>query len=377
MTRQPWLDAAFGLDRLAVLHRWNGYLALSLLVAHAVLQTLGYQLVDSLGTLSQLGDFITAYDGLLPAIAGLVLLVAVVAISITITRRRLKYETWYFVHLYTYLAIALAFAHEIAVGADFIANRAFTFYWLLLYAAVLGCLVWFRVALPLLRYQRHRFRVEHVVREGPRVFSIYIGGRDVWSLRTEAGQFMLWRFLDRERWWQSHPFSLSLPPGSRFLRLTVKGIGDFSRTIATVRPGTPVLVEGPFGSFTERSSVRPRVLLVAGGVGITPLRALAERLASLGRDVCLLYRCGREQELVFQSELDRLAEAPNVRVEYLLGERRRHDPLHPSVLHRLVPDAAVRDVFVCGPPGMTDTVLRSLDKLRVPREQVRTEAFRL
>jgi predicted ferric reductase len=381
MTRQPWLDAGFGLDRLAVLHRWNGYLALSLLVAHALFQTLGYQLVNGLGTLAQLADFVTAYDGVLPAIAGLLLLVAVVAVSITITRRRLKYETWYFVHLYTYLGIALAFAHEIAVGADFIANRAFTAYWLLLYAAVFGCLIWFRLALPLLRFQRYRFRVEHVVREGPRVFSIYIGGRDVWSLPTEAGQFMLWRFLDRERWWQCHPFSLSLPPGSRFLRLTVKGIGDFSRSIATVRPGTPVLVEGPFGSFSERASVHPKVLLVAGGVGITPLRALAERLASLGRDVCLLYRCGREQELVFRHELERLAAAPNVRVEYLLGERRARkrggDPLHPSVLQQLVPDAAWRDVFVCGPPGMTRAVLDSLARLGVPSRQVHTEAFRL
>src|ERR1700716_3182481 len=89
MTRQPWLDAAFGLDRLAVLHRWNGYLALGLLIAHAVFQTLGYQLVDGLGTVAQLADFVTAYDGVLPAIAGLVLLVAVVAISITVTRRHL------------------------------------------------------------------------------------------------------------------------------------------------------------------------------------------------------------------------------------------------------------------------------------------------
>ncbi|HEY7199722.1 MAG TPA: ferric reductase-like transmembrane domain-containing protein [Candidatus Dormibacteraeota bacterium] len=377
MTRQPWLDAAFGLDRLAVLHRWNGYLALSLLLAHTVFQTLGYQLLDGLGTIPQLADFVTAYDGVLPAIAGLALLVLVVGISITVTRRRLAYETWYFVHLYTYLGIALAFAHEIAVGADFIANRAFTAYWLLLYAVVIACLLWFRLALPLLRYRRHRFRVERVVRETPAVVSIYIGGRDLWSLPVEAGQFMLWRFLDRERWWQAHPFSLSLPPGSRHLRLTVKRIGDFSGGVSTLRPGTPVLVEGPFGSFTERSCVRAKVLLVAGGVGITPLRALVERLAALGKDVCLLYRCGGEQEIIFRDELERIAEAPNVRVEYLLGDRRRGDPLRRSALRQLVPDVARRDVYVCGPPGMTRLVLDGLHRLGVPPGQVRWEAFRL
>jgi predicted ferric reductase len=380
MTRQPWLDAAFGLDKLAVLHRLNGYFALGLLVAHAVFQTLGYALLDGLDVVAQLSDFVTAYDGVLPAIAGLVLLIVVVGISITVTRRQLKYETWYFVHLYTYLAIALAFAHELAVGADFIASRAFTVYWVVLYAAVAACLVWFRVALPLLRYQRHRFRVEHVVREAPGVVSIYVGGRDLESFRTDAGQFMLWRFLDRERWWQAHPFSLSLPAGHGWLRLTVKRIGDFSGAIDRVQPGTPVLVEGPFGSFTERACAGPRALLVAGGVGITPLRSLAERLAALGKDVCLLVRCSREHDVLFRDELARLAAAPNVRVEFVVGERRagrRGDPLRMAGLRQLVPDVASREAFVCGPPGMTSSVVDSLERLGVPAEQVHTEAFRL
>ncbi len=115
-------------------------------------------------------------------------------------------------------------------------------------------------------------------------------------------------------------------------------------------------------------------------MGITPLRALTERLAALGKDVCLLYRCHREQDVVFRDELDRLAAAPNVRVEYLVGERRagrRGDPLRRSELRRLTPDLAKREVYVCGPPGMTRTVLDDLDRLGVPPEQVHTEAFRL
>jgi predicted ferric reductase len=382
MTRQPWLDAAFGLDRLAVLHRWNGYLALGLLLAHALFQTLGYQLIDRLGTLDQLGDFVNAYDGLLPAIAGLLLLVLVVGISVTIVRRRLAYETWYFVHLYTYLAIALAFGHELATGADLIANRAFVVYWWLLYGVVAACLLGFRVALPLARLHRHRFRVERLQREAAGVVSIYIGGRQLDRLRTEAGQFMFWRFLDRERWSQAHPFSLSMAPGGGQLRLTVKRIGDFSGRVSAIRPGTPVLVEGPFGGFTGRAATRPRVLLLAGGIGITPLRALAEEMSTEGRDVCLVYRCRREQDVVFRDELQRLAARSNVRVEYVLSERQGRrgggpGPLAPAALRRLVPDVVERDVFVCGPAAMTRLVVDSLHRLGVPSSQVHTEAFRL
>lgn len=382
MTRQPWLDAAFGLDKLARIHRWNGYLALGLLLAHAVFQTLGYQLSDGMSTFAQLGDFVNAYEGLLPAIVGLLLLVIVVGISITVARRRLAYETWYFVHLYTYLGIALAFAHEIAVGADFIANRAFTVYFCALYVAVLGCLIGFRVVLPLVRYNRHRFKVQRVQREGPNVVSVYVGGRNLDALPTRAGQFMLWRFLDRGRWWQAHPFSLSLPPNRRHLRLTVKNIGDFTARIASVRPGTPVLLEGPFGSFTARSCSRPRALLIAGGIGITPLRPLAQELASRGVDVCLLYRCRREQDVVLRDELDELAASPRVRVSYVFSDRRgprggRPNPLGPSALRRVVPDLAQREVYVCGPAAMTEAVVGTLRSMGVGSEQIHTEAFRL
>jgi ferredoxin-NADP reductase len=281
-----------------------------------------------------------------------------------------------------YLAIALAFAHEVAVGADFIANRAFAVYWWLLYGAVAACLAWFRVALPLVRFNRHRFQVERLQREAPGVTSIYVRGRHLDRLPTEAGQFMFWRFLDRDRWWQAHPFSLSMPPGSTSLRLTVKRIGDFSGAIARLRPGTRVLVEGPFGGFTLRAARRRKALLVAGGIGITPLRALAEEMADDGRDVCLLYRCRREQDSVFRDELSRLAERPNVRLTYVASERQgrrgsRAAALGPEALRRLVPDVAERDVYVCGPAGMARTVVDGLGLLGLPSGQVHTEAFRL
>ena len=380
MARVPWLEAAFGLEKLAVLHRWNGYTALGLLVAHAVFQTAGYQLLDGLGAAAQIGDFISAYDGLLAACVGLILLVGVVGASIAISRRHLAYETWYFIHLYTYLGVALAFTHELAVGADFIANRAFVLYWWALYVAVAGCLLAFRVLKPLLRFDRHRFRVQRVEREAPGVFSIYVRGRDLSDFQAKAGQFLLWRFLDRARWWQSHPFSLSMAPNRRQLRLTVKAIGDFTSGLATLKPGTRVLVEGPFGQFTERGRLHSRALLIAGGIGITPLRALAEEMVAEGVDVCLLYRCRREQDIVFREELDRLAAHSQLRVEYVLSQGRGRSPapqLGPDLLQQLVPDLLQREIYVCGPPGMRAAVHETLHRLGARDEQIHAEVFRL
>ena len=381
MARTAWLEAAFGFEKMAVLHKWNGYAAVGLILAHAVFQTLGYQLGDGKNVAQQLGDFVTNYEGLLGALVALGLFVAIVAVSISIARRHLKYETWYYVHLYSYLAVALAFSHQLATGVDFAGNPVFVFYWTFLYIYVIGLLVIHRVAKPLLAYERHRFHVQSVHKEARGVFSVYIAGRDLDHFGAQAGQFAIWRFLDRTRWWQAHPFSISAIPQGHRLRITVKNIGDFTSSIHNLKPGTPVLVEGPFGKFTERPALR-KVLLIAGGIGITPIRPLAEEMAADGFDVRILYRAHGHGDLVFKQELDSLAERPGVRLDYLLtedGARRRPKDawFRPEVLATLVPEIKERVVYVCGPARMTASVVSSLQQLGVPPGQIRTEAFRL
>jgi predicted ferric reductase len=382
MARLPWLEHAFGLERMAVLHKWNGYLAIGLLIAHAFFQTLGYQLGDGKDVASQLADFITSYQGLLAAIVALGLFVAVVVLSVAVARRHFAYETWYFIHLYAYLAVALAFSHQLATGVDFAGNPTFVWYWCGLYIVVGGSLVLYRLGGPLATYRRHRFRVQAVEKEARGVFSIYITGRDLDKFEAEAGQFAIWRFMDRRRWWQAHPFSISAVPNGRRLRITVKNIGDFTNDIHTLKPGTPILVDGPFGKFIERPR-NSKVLLIAGGIGITPIRPLAEEMAADGFDVRVLYRAHSEGDLVFKKELDALSsQEESVQVDYLLtqaGSRRnsRDAWFSPASLAALVPDIFDRVVYVCGPMGMMELVRSSLDALGIPAGQIRTEVFRL
>jgi predicted ferric reductase len=381
MARVPWLEKVFGLERMAVLHKWNGYLAIGLLVGHGVLQTLGYQLGDGKDVAAQLADFIVSYQGLLAAIIALGLFLAVVVMSVTVARRSLAYETWYFIHLYAYLAVALAFSHQLATGVDFAGNPAFVWYWCGLYAVVAGSLVGYRVVGPLDGYWRHRFHVQAVEKEARGVFSVYITGRDLDRFEAEAGQFAIWRFMDRKRWWQAHPFSISAVPDGRRLRITVKSIGDFTSNIHTLKPGTPILVDGPFGKFIERPT-NPKVLLIAGGIGITPIRPLAEEMAVDGFDVRVLYRAHSEGDVVFKQELDALsARTDSVRVDYLLTQAGSHQSgrdawFSPANLAGLVPDIFDRVIYVCGPVGMMAAVRAALGALRIPPEQIRTEVFR-
>src|SRR5207247_9682701 len=107
-------------------------------------------------------------------------------------------------------------------------------------------LVAFRMIGPTLNALRYRLRVAEVVAEGPGIVSLRITGRGLDRLDARPGQFFLWRFLDRKRWWAAHPFSLSKAPDGRSLRITVKALGDFSSRLGEVVPGTPVVAEGPF-----------------------------------------------------------------------------------------------------------------------------------
>lgn len=231
--------------------------------------------------------------------------------------------------------------------------------------------------MPLAQLVRHRLTVAEIVAEGPGVVSVSIVGRSLDRLRAEPGQFFLWRFLDRRRIWSAHPFSLSAAPDGRSLRITVKALGDHTARIASVRPGTRVLAEGPFGVFTETARRRrEKVLLIAGGIGITPVRALVERMRG---DVIVVYRALTDSDLVLRDELDALATRNGITVEYVVGDHRGEGArlLSPEHLRELVPDAAERDVFLCGPPAMTDAIGRNLRTAGVPRGHVHVERFAL
>ena len=182
----------------------------------------------------------------------------------------------------------------------------------------------------------------------------------------------MWRFLTRDGWWRGHPFSISSAPNGSWLRITIKELGDWSALLKTrVSVGTRVFVEGPYGILTGARRTRQRVLLIAGGIGITPLRALLEALPARPGDLTLLYRVRDEHDIVFRDELEALARIRGAEVQYLPGRRRQAprslDPLGPAGLQALVPDVRDRDVYVCGPVPMMQHVESSLRRLGLPR----------
>ena len=374
LSRLPALERAAALDRRVAWHRLAAIGCVGLLCAHAVLITAGYTIGDRIGLPAEIGRLLTGYPGVITAVAALAILVAVTATSARRLRRRLRYETWHFTHLYVYLAVALAYSHQIATGSDFVGNPAARVYWMCLYLVTAAIVLAGRVAIPLARAFRFRLRVLRVLDEGPTATSIELGGRRLDRLAAHSGQFFSWRFLTREDWWEAHPFSLSAAPDGQRLRITIKELGDFSARVRSIRPGTRVIAEGPFGAFTAASRSRRRVALIAGGVGIAPIRALLEDMPGAPGDIAVVYRSASAADVILRGELDELASRRGAAIHYVIGE-----PRTPSGddLRTLSPDIAERAVYVCGPPEMTQATRATLREFGVPARQITTERFSL
>ena len=380
LARLPWLERLVGFDRLTVWHRWNGRACITLILAHVVFITAGYQRMDQISLRAEISSLLHDYPGMVLATVGTALMLVVVFTSVVLVRRRLPYELWYGVHLSAYAAIVFAYVHQIPTGNELAADHQAQQYWKALYILALALILTFRVLVPLMRVLRHRIRVTDVVDEGGGVASIRLQGRDLERLGARPGQFMRWRFLTRGLWWQSHPFSLSEAPVGDSLRFTVKEVGRYTAKVPRVRPGTRVAFEGPFGTFTSAARRHPGVVLIAGGIGITPVRALLEELPAGAGPATVIYRAIRPEDLVLRAEVERLAATRGADLHCVVGHHEDHGAdrlLSPEHLTELVPDLGERDVYLCGPPAMTSVVLVSLRRAGVPRRHIHHERFAL
>ena len=385
MARIPFVEQAWGQDELARVHRLVGFTSFNLMLAHIVLTILGYNAGTDLGVIGTFVDEVLHSPGMLLALAGSIALVMVVVTSVKKARARLRYESWHLLHLYAYLGAGLALPHQLWTGEDFRSSPAATVFWWGLYAAALVSVITFRVVLPIVRSRRHRLVVSHVVAESPTVTSVVVTGRHLDRLPVRAGQFFQWRFLDGPGWTRANPYSLSAAPDGRSLRITAERVGSSSERLATLRPGTQVLVEGPYGRLHTGVRTSRRTVLIGAGIGITPLRAILEELPPSPDGVVVIYRVGSQSDIVLGDELLDLARSKGGRVVAVVGHRPRDraswlpaDAAHlgdAEALLRIVPDIAERDVYVCGNPTWMDAVIAAAHEAGVPREAVHHERF--
>ena len=375
VARIPWVERGVGHDRLVTWHRKLGPWSLYLISAHVLLILVGFAGQDSIPLYKELWEFLTKYDWMWFALAGFMLMILAGVTSYKKARAKMSYETWWMVHVLTYAAMAGSFMHQIVNGSMFIGHPLNRAYWIGLYVAMAAAIVYWRFWVPFYRSMKVNLKVEKIVIEGPGVVSVIMKGRNLHQLAAQGGQFFGWRFLARGHALMSHPYSLSAAPTKNHVRITVKDLGDHSRSLAMLKPGTRVFVEGPYGAFTAGRSTMPHVVLVGGGVGITPIRALMDEFNG-GAQIDVIFRASREEDLVLKAELDYLANNSDgsMRIHYLVGSRKNH-PMDANSLKALVPQCADSDIYICGPEPLVSAVRKAAEDLGVPKNRFHDEAF--
>ena len=372
--RIKYVEREYGHDKLNQLHRLLGKSLIFVLIFHPILLTIGYAMTHDVGIVSQFFDFIYNWEGVRNALIGFLLLCFIVSISIAIVRRKLRYETWYFTHLFIYVAIYLFFSHQIKT-ADVSSGAAFM-YWYGINYSVFGLLLTYRFLRPLYLFWKHRFYVAQIEKETPTVHSLYIRGKDMQDYHFEPGQFANLTFIRRGMWY-THPFSFSKAPDGQSLRFSIKSSGDFTSMIPSIGVGTKVVIDGPLGVFVERKSLRTKFLFIAGGIGITPIRAMVEALKKQKADLVLLYGNRTDQDIPFEKELQALG----IKHTHVLSQGTRtgyeRGFIDGEKIKRLVPDFMEREVYLCGPPVMMKSVMKELETCGVAKDAIHFEIFAL
>jgi len=373
VARIPWIERSVGHDRLVRWHRKLGPWSLYLIFFHVFLVGLGYAGGDRVSIAVELWRMTIKYPWMIEADVAFVFMIAAGVSSYKKARAKMTYETWWSIHALTYAAIALGFMHQVLTGPMFIGHPLNKYFWEALYIASAGVIVLWRIVIPIARSLRHDLKIDHVTVEGPGIVSIVMRGRGVEKLRAQGGQFFSWRFLQRGHLLVAHPYSLSAAPQQGYMRITVKDLGDHSGDVVNLKPGTRVFFEGPYGTFVAGKASRGHVVLIGGGVGITPLRALLDEV-DYTKEVDLLYRVHSEEDLIFRKELDSVAQHRGARIHYLVGSRKEH-PMTVAYISQFVPAFADSEVYVCGPKPLVERVFQSAKDAGIPKDKVHTEEF--
>ena len=372
--RISMIEQTFGFDRMNKLHRYIGYSILIFLLGHPTLLLIGYGKANGISLVDQLGDFFTQWPDVFSAFLALMIFIYIVLLAV-FARKKVRYETWYFTHLLVYVAIYLAFDHQIK-NADVSAGSPL-YYWLTLNFTVFGFVLFYRFIKPLWNAARFAFRVERVTMETKDTYSVYITGKDIGSFRYKAGQYANITFLQKGLWF-THPFSFSTEHNDDYVRFSMKALGDHTKRLGELRPGARVILDGPLGLFIEDVAKSDKLLFIAGGIGITPIRALLGELASGKKDFILIYAARTVDDIAFHSEFETLQSSHPFPIHYVLSTPTvgyESGFVDKEKLARLIPDLSLRDIYLCGPPPMMAAVEGCLTELGIEKNRIHFEKF--
>ncbi|MEQ8813285.1 MAG: ferredoxin reductase family protein [Thalassobaculum sp.] len=377
------ISGSIGMDVTMRFHQLVARTALAFVLLHPFLYSTPFGRAlpwDTTGQLSLGLDTASLASGVI----AWVILPGFVLIAVLRDRQPFRYETWRLLHLLGAVVVAVAVTHHTLAAGRYSADPWLAGFWLLLVTTAVGSLAWSRLAAPLLK-ARHPYEVCGLRRIALRSWELGIRPIRGPALRFRAGQFVWLNIGHSPFSLHENPFSISSAPAQRpEIRFVVKEVGDFTRSLGTVAPGTRVWLDGPHGNLTLDGRSAAGVALIAGGVGIAPLLGIARQMLAEGdrRPLVLLYGNRVAGQIVYGDELAALADRPATRVVHVVSEPAADwtgevGQIDRAIVERVFgPEGAADWLYlVCGPPAMIDVVEDALTGIGVPSGRILSERF--
>jgi predicted ferric reductase len=392
-TRLRFLEYLFGgLNRVYIAHHLLGGLALIFLSLHPLFLALRFVKVslqqaallllpNGLSPLSALFNNKSELHGLIleqwAVFFGIIAFWGMVVLLLVTFFIKIPYSIWLFTHRFLGVAFFFGGLHVLFISSDTSKNGPLKYY--ILAITALGLLAYiYKTLAGRILIRHYKYRIKEVKVSADKVTDIYLTPeKDLLSF--SPGQFVFIRFLHDKRdgisseW---HPFSISSGPSDGYLRVSVKGLGDYTSKLVQLKPGTEAEIEGAYGRFSYTKTDSKNQIWIAGGIGVTPFLSMVRSLPNTDYKVDLYYSVKTASELIDWNSLKLLAANHQDRlrvIPYVGDQMKAH--LTADYVEKMSGGLVGKDIFICGPPPMMDSLRAQFKQKAVPGTSLHTEEF--
>lgn len=354
-TRARWVERIFGgLDKMYLIHRRSGVIAVFLLLAHFIV----------------VPRDLTAFNPGKPLgfYAFALILIGVLLSAAPIFKRKIPYHRWINIHKLMGIFYVMGVIHGLMVHSlikELPITRIYVFG-----MSFIGIAAWFYRAFLFRFFNKElEYQIVQVKDLGHRLTEIVLQ-----PIRSDltylAGQFAFFKFPAISKK-EQHPFTISSHPYEHKLRLTIKGLGDYTDNLSTkLKVGDTALVEGPYGHFSSSYIKELDLIWIAGGIGITPFLSLAKDLHP--NKVHLFWCVNTSEEAVYLDELQKIADN-NPNFQFTIWASDESGYLTADQLG--IQNYKNKGYLLCGPKPLKESLMKQLKQKGVQAGDIYDEEF--